>query len=86
MVKFFFFSVNELQKNSNASSKEEHIPQILTIFFVDSSHLHLGFASICLLSVGPKQWLKQYNYYVTQSDLLNRFWTDFTSSVCNFCR
>ena len=84
--KVFFFSVNELQKNSNASSKEEHIPQILTIFFVDSSHLHLGFASIRLLSVGPKQWLKQYNYYVTQSDLLNRFWTDFTSSVCNFCR
>ena len=32
MVKFFFFSVNELQKNSNASSKEEHIPQILTVF------------------------------------------------------
>ena len=30
--KVFFFSVNELQKNSNASSKEEHIPQILTIF------------------------------------------------------
>ena len=33
MVKFFFFfSVNELQKNSNASSKQEHIPQILTVF------------------------------------------------------
>ena len=31
MVKFFF-SVNKLQKNSNASSKEEHIPKILTIF------------------------------------------------------
>ena len=30
--KVFFFSVNELQKNSNASSEEEHIPQILTIF------------------------------------------------------
>ena len=27
-----FFTVNELQKNSNASSKEDHIPQILTIF------------------------------------------------------
>ena len=86
MVKFFFFSVNELQKNSNASSEEEHYSTNIDYFFVDSSHLHLGFVSICLLSVGPKQWLKQYNYYVTQSDLLNRFWTDFTSSVCNFCR
>ena len=27
-----FFSVNELQKNSNASSKEEHISKILIIF------------------------------------------------------
>ena len=32
MLKFCFFSVNELQKNSKASSKEEHIPKILTIF------------------------------------------------------
>ena len=27
-----FFSVNELQKNSTASSKEEHISKILIIF------------------------------------------------------
>ena len=43
-------SVNELQKNSNASSREGYIPQILTVL-LDASRLHLTFATFCLLSV-----------------------------------
>ena len=39
-----------------------------------------------LLSVICKQQVKQYNYYVNQSERLTRFWTGFTSSVLNFCR
>ena len=42
--------------------------------------------AFCLLSVVRKQWLKQCNYSVDQSALLTGFWTDFTSSVWNFCR
>ena len=33
-----------------------------------------------------KQWLEQCNYSDIQSALMTRFWTDFTSSVWNFCR
>ena len=39
-----------------------------------------------LLSVIHEVYVKQYNYHDNQSDLLTRFWTDFTSSVRNFCR
>ena len=46
-------STNELQQNSNASCREDYIPQILTIR--DSSCLHLTFAAFCLLSVIRKQ-------------------------------
>ena len=46
-------SANELQQNSNASSREDYIPQILTIR--DSSCLHLSFAAFSLLSVIRKQ-------------------------------
>ena len=53
---------------------------------VDSSRLHLTFVTVCLLSVVRKKYLKRYNYYVDQSELLTRFRTDFTSSVWNFCR
>ena len=42
--------------------------------------------AVCLLSAVRKQQLKQYNYHVDQSELLTRFWTDFTSSMWNFCR
>ena len=42
--------------------------------------------AVCLLSAVRKQQLKQYNYHVDQSELLTRFWTDFTSSLWNFCR
>ena len=42
--------------------------------------------AVCLLSAVRKQQLKQYNYHVDQSELLTRFWTDFTSSLLNFCR
>ena len=39
-----------------------------------------------LLSVIHKQQVKQYNYYIDQSELLTRLQTDFTPSVWNFCR
>ena len=39
---------------------------------------------LCLLSVICKQWLKQYNSHIDQSELLTRFQTDFMSSVWNF--
>ena len=45
-------SANELQQNSNASSREDYIPQIMTILLVrHSSHLHLTFVAFCLLPV-----------------------------------
>ena len=54
-----------------------------------NSNIHrvyiLIFAAFCLLSVIFKQWLKQHNYYFVQSELLNRLWTDFSSSIWNFC-
>ena len=79
-------SVNELQQISNASSKEDYIPQALTQCFVrDSLCLHLTFVAFGLLSVICKQWLKQCNYSVDQSALLTGFRTYFTSSVSNFC-
>ena len=47
-------SSNKLQKNSNASSREDYILQILTVFVRDSS-LHFTFAAFCFLSVIRKQ-------------------------------
>ena len=47
--------------------------------------LILTFVVFCLLSVIRKQWLRQRNYSVVQSALMTGFWTDFTSSVWNFC-
>ena len=54
LFKFYFLLVDfgkvlcssgkELQQNSNASSKEEYVPQILTV----SSCLHLTFVAFCL--------------------------------------
>ena len=44
------------------------------------------FVAVCLLSAVRKQQRKQYNYHVDQSELLTRFWTDFTSSLLNCCR
>ena len=58
LVKVLCSSANELQQNSNAS-REDYIPQILAVFFRDSSRLHLTFAAFCLLSVIRKQKLKQ---------------------------
>ena len=55
-----------------------------------NSNIHrvyiLIFVAFCLLSVIFKQWLKQHNYYFVQSELLTRLWTDFSSSIWNFCR
>ena len=48
-------STNKLQQNSNASSWEDYIPQILTVFFRDSSRLYSTFVAFCLLSVIRKQ-------------------------------
>ena len=49
-------SANELQQNSNVSSREDYIPQILTVLLeIISSCLHLIFVAFCLLSVIRKQ-------------------------------
>ena len=40
-------SANELQQNSNTSSREDYMPQILTVFVRDSSRLHLTFVAFC---------------------------------------
>ena len=48
--------VHELQQNSDTFSKEEYIlGNILTVFVVDSSRLHLTYEAFCLLSVIHKQ-------------------------------
>ena len=54
-------------------------------FVRDFSCLHLTFVAFCLLSVIHKQEPKHCNCSVDQSALVTRFWTDFTSSVWNFC-
>ena len=56
--KVLYSSTNELLQNSNASSRDDYIPQILAVL-LDSLHLHLTFAAFCLLSVIRKQELKQ---------------------------
>ena len=53
-------TVNELQQNSDAFSKEEYnYSRNIDCFVVDSSrlqpHLHLTFEAFCLLSVTHKQ-------------------------------
>ena len=49
-------STNELQHNSNVSSREEYIVQNnMDCFVVDLLRLHLTFVTICLLSVVCKQ-------------------------------
>ena len=79
-------SANELQQNSNASSRKEYIPQNIDCFDIDSSGLHLTFVAFFLFSVIRKQQLKQCNCSVDQSALPIGFRTDFTSSVWNLCR
>ena len=49
-------SANELQQNSNTSSREDYIPQILTVLLETLRVLiHLIFVAFCLLSVVSKQ-------------------------------
>ena len=77
-AKVLCLSANEPQQNSNASSREDYIPQILTVLL---EFCHLTFVTFCLLSLLRKQQLKQCNYSVDQSALLTGFRTDFSSSV-----
>ena len=53
-------SANELQQNSNASSREEYAPPILTVL-----RLHLTFVAFCLLPVIRKQ------FYVISMEFLS---------------
>ena len=48
-------SAKELQQNSNTSSREDYIPQILTVLSEILRVLHLTFVAFCLLSVIRKQ-------------------------------
>ena len=70
-------SANKLQQNSDAFSKEYNYSKNIDCFVVGSLHLHLTFVAFCLLSVIRQQYVKQYNHYVDQSELLTRFQTDF---------
>ena len=47
--------------------------------------LHAGKTSGTQGSHSNNSW-KEHNYFVNQLELLTRFWTDFTSSVRNFCK
>ena len=78
--KFLCSSADELQQNSNTSSREEYILQILTVL--------LEILRVYIWPLWPFVFClkKQCNYSVDQSSLLTGFWTDFTSSVWNFCR
>ena len=62
---------NKLQQNSNTSSSEVYIPQILTVLLQIPLHLYLNFAAFCLMSVIRKQRLEQYNYSDIQSALMS---------------
>ena len=76
-------SANELWQNSNVCSKEDYIPQILTVLLeIHCIYIWPLWPFVFCLSF---QWLKQCNYSVDQSGLLTGFWTYFTSSVWNFC-
>ena len=44
-------STNELQQNANSSSRDDYIPQILTVLLEIPWHLLLTFVAFCLLSV-----------------------------------
>ena len=48
-------SANELQQNSNASSRKDYIPQILAVLLEIHGVYILTFAAFCLLSVIRKQ-------------------------------
>ena len=66
----------ELQQNSNASSREDYIPKILTVMLeIHRVYFWPLWSFNCLLSV------IQCNYSVDQSALMTGFRTDFTSSV-----
>ena len=74
-------SANDLQKNSNACSREDYIPQILTVL--------LGILRVYIWPLWPFVFCPSFvnsSYSVDQSALLTGFRTNFTSSVWNFCR
>ena len=48
-------SANELQQNSNSSSREDYISTNIDCFVRDFSRLHFTFVAFCLLSVIRKQ-------------------------------
>ena len=75
---------SDLQQNSDASSKETFIPRILTVcsrFIAFTFDLCDRLSFVCRSLTLAKT---KYHYYVDQSELLTRFWTDLTSSVSKF--
>ena len=87
-VKFCVLLRTGSSKTQMPFLKKNMFQEKVVCFVVDSSRsphrLHLTFVAFCILSVIRKQYVKKYNYYVDQSELLARFRTDFTSSVWNF--
>ena len=71
---------NKLQQNSNPFL-EKYIYHTFWLF----CHRFIAFI-FEIMSVIHKQWLVQYDYSNVQSALMTGFWTDFMSSVWNFCR
>ena len=84
--KVLCWSAHELQQNSNASSREDYIAQILTVLLEILRVYIWPFWPFVFCLSFVKQLLKQCNCSVDQSALLTGFWTDFTSSLWNFCR
>ena len=74
-------SANELQQNSNASSREDYIPQILTVL-LEIHRVYIWPLWSFAFCLSNEQW----NYSVDQLALLTAFRTDFASSALNFCR
>ena len=69
-------SGNKVQQNLIASSRENCIPQILTVLL----EIHCIYIWPLWPFVFCVQWLKQCNYSVDQSAPLTGFQTDFTSN------
>ena len=76
---------NEFQQNSNASFREEYIPQALTVL-LQIHRVYFVLPFVC----HSKIMARTYNYSdgssEVQSALMTRFRSDFASSVWNFCR
>ena len=66
-------STNELQQNSNSSSRDDYIPQILTVLLEIPWHLLLTFVAFCLSKLS---FVNNSQNNVTTPSTNQRFWPD----------